>query len=89
MSIADVIALISRLRDRISSGFGRIVLPPTVPLDGPRGIITHQPTLQERDDVEALLTTLQTTYEFVYGRDELELTYERGRLTLARISFAA
>lgn len=86
----DIVERITALHRRIlSAGHGRLLLPPARPLEGPIGTINVRPTPAERTEIADLLSRLARDYGFTYSRDQLELTYENGGLTLARISFAA
>ena len=73
-----------------AGGYGRIEIPPPEPFAGGAIATVHvQPAPDEQQSLPRLLTRLKSVYEYDPKRDRLELTYEGGRLTLARISFAA
>lgn len=86
----DSVATILQLHTRITAArFGSLLLPPAEPFAGPTGTILVKPVAGEKTDVQALLFRLARDYRFEYGRDQLELHYEHGAITLARLTFLA
>lgn len=87
-NVDRILALIQRVLR--AGGYGRIEIPPPEPLDvGAIATVHVQPSPEEQQNLLKLLARLKAKYEYNPRRDRLELTYEGGRLTLARISFAA
>lgn len=86
----DNVATILSLHSRIAAaGYGSLLLPPERPFDGPTGTILVRPHQAERTDVSAFLLRLVRDFRFLYRRDQLELSYEAGKITLARVTFLA
>lgn len=80
-----LITLDQRIRKH---GFGKVIFG-AEQQQGPHGIITVPVVGADRDDISVLIQRLIVEHEFNHKRDMLELSYEHGRLTLARITFAA
>jgi hypothetical protein len=86
----DNVATILSLHARVSAaGFGELLLPPAVPFVGPTGTIHVKPVLAERKSIETFLLRLVRDFRFQYQRDQLEVTYQDGLITLARVTFLA
>lgn len=89
MPRTKVSAILQAERRIRASGFGRLTVGASHVGLADHGTIHVQPTPAERDDLAAFLERLMTELDFRYNRDQLELSYEHGHLTLAKITFPA
>lgn len=84
-NIDDIIKLDQRTR---ANKFGKVVITPDVIPPGAHGVLTLQPKIAEqRTNIQVLLAYLVEQFSFNYRRDSLELNYENGLISLARLTF--